>query len=148
MNALFIIVAIATEYHSIVITATWSKERLQNAQELCKTLNSSCDVMPAINARKSGVKSKLVHQHILEPNTKLKSGQIGCIASHVKAYQQALKSNYNLFLILEDDASLAEDFDNQLQVKFLPLLNKYKWDVFHLRPSNWCSKKLVKKGIL
>ena len=146
MNALIVVLALATEYHSIVITATWRKERLQNAQELCKTLNSSCEILPAINARKNSVKAKLIHQHILEPNTNLKPGQIGCIASHVKAYHQALKSNYDLFLILEDDASLLEDFKTQIQVKFLPNLNKYKWDVFHLRPSDWCSKNWLKKA--
>jgi len=55
-------------------------------------------------------------------------GAVGCAMSHFKMHAELINSEYDSFLILEDDITFAEKFD----VKFLHLCNELKnteWDI-------------------
>jgi len=58
------------------------------------------------------------------------NGAIGCALSHITLWEMLLKSNEDMFLILEDDVhvnSSKEDIN-----KFLTLVDKYDWDFIYL----------------
>jgi len=55
---------------------------------------------------------------------KLNNGQIGCSLSHIKAYKELLKTNYQFALILEDDAIFNEELSDILKDTILDNFNK------------------------
>jgi len=46
---------------------------------------------------------------------KMRAGVVGCALSHLQLYINLLNSDYDAFLIFEDDAVLLDDFDQKLQ---------------------------------
>lgn len=55
---------------------------------------------------------------------KLNNGQIGCSLSHLKAYKELLKTNYQFALIMEDDAIFNGDLTIALSNAILENFNK------------------------
>ena len=48
-------------------------------------------------------------------NSKMSPSQIGCALSHIKVYEKFIKTEFELALILEDDAIFIRDFNNNLK---------------------------------
>ena len=80
----------------------------------------------------SRLKSTPQLQRIFDGNDyNMKVGAVGCAMSHFKMYIELMNSEYDCFLILEDDIEVARDFD----VKLLHLCNELKnveWDLVFL----------------
>ena len=47
-------------------------------------------------------------------NVKMSNGEIGCSLSHIKVYKKLIESNYNIALIVEDDAVFLKPFSKIL----------------------------------
>ena len=79
-------------------------------------------------------------QRIFDGNDyNMKVGAVGCAMSHFKMYIELMYSDYDAFLILEDDIEITDNFD----VKLLHICNQLKneeWDLLflghHLRNKN------------
>ena len=71
-------------------------------------------------------------QRIFDGNDyNMKVGAVGCAMSHFKMYIELIHSDYDAFLILEDDIEFADNFD----LKLLHLCNQLKnvdWDLVFL----------------
>ena len=65
---------------------------------------------------------------------KLKKGEIGCLLSHLKSYENALELKLKEVLILEDDAELCENFYEKLKLVLTNAPNK--WDILLLSSTN------------
>jgi len=57
-------------------------------------------------------------------------GQLGCLKSHLKIINDAIKNNYENIIIFEDDVIICDDFVERLNniEKYIPK----DWDVIHL----------------
>ena len=57
-------------------------------------------------------------------NVEFSRGQMGCYLSHIKCYEDFLKTDYKYLIILEDDIIIKENFKEDIN-KLLSYLNKY-----------------------
>lgn len=68
-------------------------------------------------------------QQIFENNDyKMRKGMVGCFMSHIKLYIQLIESNYDYFLILEDDIEFVPDFENKIKHLFKQIKAKNNCD--------------------
>jgi glycosyl transferase family 25 len=84
-------------------------------------------------------KESLIEDGILDGNAYMKKGQIGCALSHLKAWNESLKTDKQYLLVLEDDVILENNtFDkiNELS-KYIP----EKWDILFLGGCNVYGEK-------
>ena len=104
--------------------------------------------------RFSAVDGKLIKnssqlQQIFETNDYyMRRGMVGCLLSHVKLYTELIYSNYDFFVILEDDVEFTPDF----KTKFDNIMSQVKnWDLIflghHVRDVNRQKDELVKDKI-
>jgi GR25 family glycosyltransferase involved in LPS biosynthesis len=76
----------------------------------------------------------------------MRRGMVGCLLSHVKIYTELIYSDFDFFVILEDDIEFTTDFYN----KFISLFSQVKkdWDLIflghHVRDKNKQSDELDK----
>lgn len=79
------------------------------------------------------IKSTTQLQRIFNNNDyNMKSGCVGCLMSHVKMYIELINSEeYDIYCILEDDITLAPDFEKKFLHLFKQLTDK-KWDLLYL----------------
>ena len=69
-------------------------------------------------------------------NTKLRNGQYGCLLSHKKILEDALKNNYNQIAIFEDDIIFNRNFNTLFDKKYKYLINKEKdYDILYIGSS-------------
>lgn len=61
-----------------------------------------------------------------------KTGVLGCAMSHIQLWRDLLLSNKDIYVILEDDVMLTDDFDNELHILFNTLKNDTDWDLLYL----------------
>lgn len=54
-------------------------------------------------------------RHFNPWNSKMSPSQIGCALSHIKIYEKFIKTEFEVALILEDDAIFVRDFNNNLK---------------------------------
>lgn len=54
-------------------------------------------------------------RHLNPWNSKMSPSQIGCALSHIKIYEKFIKTEFEVALILEDDAIFVRDFTNNLK---------------------------------
>ena len=54
-------------------------------------------------------------KHLNPWNSKMSPSQIGCALSHIKIYEKFIKTEFEVALILEDDAIFIRDFNNNLK---------------------------------
>lgn len=74
---------------------------------------------------------ELKNNNIISNNCGLKRGEIGCSLSHYKIYEETLKNDAEINLILEDDVFFVDGFN----IKFNIIMNRIKnmnWDIFYL----------------
>lgn len=71
-------------------------------------------------------------QKIFENNDfNMRSGLVGVAMSHIKLWTNLIKSDANLFLILEDDVTFIHDFNHKL-TNLLQSLETVDWDLIYL----------------
>jgi GR25 family glycosyltransferase involved in LPS biosynthesis len=71
-------------------------------------------------------------QRIFDGNDyNMRVGLVGCAMSHILMYTKFLKSDYNIYCILEDDVLLVPDFDKKLQYA-ISQVDQHKWDLLYL----------------
>lgn len=88
-------------------------------------------------------KDMLINNGLLDPDTNMKDGQIGCYLSHLKAWKTSLHSNKKYVLVLEDDVILENDTKNKINdlIDFIP----HDWDILFLGGCNVYGKKINQK---
>ena len=101
-----------TNIKTYVISLERVRQRRKYIIDHCKNLNIDYQIIEAIDGN-------LLTQQDLEKNcdietvTRLRywltNGAIGCALSHLKAYQEFLKSNEKFAFVIEDDAVLPKD---------------------------------------
>lgn len=75
--------------------------------------------------------NELKLKKIISEECKLKRGEIGCSLSHYKIYEEILKNNAEISLVLEDDVFFVDGFN----IKFNMIMKRIKninWDIFYL----------------
>lgn len=91
---------------------------LESRKDRIKTFDKICPIhyykFKAINGKSLKPNEQL--QRIFEGNDyNMRSGMVGCAMSHIKLYIELLKSDYNKFLILEDDVTFSPNFEKNLE---------------------------------
>jgi glycosyl transferase family 25 len=74
---------------------------------------------------------ELKNKNIISNNCKLTRGEIGCSLSHYKIYEEIIKNDAEISLVLEDDVFFVDGFN----IKYNILMNRIKninWDIFYL----------------
>lgn len=74
---------------------------------------------------------ELKSKNIILNDNELRRGEIGCSLSHYKIYEEILKNDAELGLILEDDVFFVKGFNNKLN-KTLDKVKNVEWDIFYL----------------
>lgn len=71
----------------------------------------------------------------------LTRGQLGCIKSHLLAYQKMLQNGHNLCLILEDDSKFIKSYSEILNIlSTFPLGYNFDYMLLHRKCVNLCLK--------
>lgn len=65
-------------------------------------------------------------------NRKITLGEIGCTLSHLNIYNKCINDEYDITLILEDDAILIDNFLNKLKDIINDLEYIHDWDILYL----------------
>jgi GR25 family glycosyltransferase involved in LPS biosynthesis len=101
--------------------------------------------------RFSAVDGKLIKnstqlQQIFESNDYyMRRGMVGCLLSHIKIYTELINSEYQYFIILEDDVEFTPDFKNKFDNIMTQVSN---WDLIflghHVRDIDRQKDELVK----
>lgn len=88
----------------------------------------------------NGIDGETVVNH-----TKMRTGQYGCLLSHIKILKDAHKNRYNNIAILEDDIIFNKQFNHMFDKKYRYLLKKEnEYDILYLGSSQGyyhCKKK-------
>jgi GR25 family glycosyltransferase involved in LPS biosynthesis len=81
-----------------------------------------------------GSKLQTTHQiqRIFDNNDyNMRKGMVGCAMSHIKLYTDLVNSEYEAFLILEDDLEFVPEFDKKLLHSYKQL-KLFSWDMMYL----------------
>ncbi len=127
-----------------VINLEASKYRLNLMKSQCDRENITFTRWNAINGHHldyKNLKSLIVH-----PKIKLRKGIIGCSLSHINLWKHCSRQDDEIFLVLEDDCIIPNNFKNKLQsyIGQLPA----DWDIFYLGASNIYGTKYSKKLLI
>lgn len=125
-----------------VINLERRKDRLEKMQNLQDLKFLRFGKFTAVDGLK--LKSSERLHRIFDGNDyRMKAGMVGCALSHVQLYIQMLRSNIDVFCILEDDITLVPDF----QLKFTRVyqqLDRIEWDLCYLGHHMWPGREDVK----
>ena len=117
------------------------KQKIIN-YEIIDAVNGN--ILPLKELRSKTYKNKFKKNHW---NVKMSPSQIGCALSHIKIYKLLIKTDFEVALILEDDAVFVENFKNDLE-NFIIKNFKYKKQIillselkeFYSEPISKCKK--------
>ena len=121
------------------------EERIDKKNNIINELNtnniSNYEIINAYNGKYLDI-TKLDYNNQFR---NMRKGEIGCYLSHVECWFKFLKSNKEYALILEDDAVLGNDFQNNL-IKIYNDLNNYNFDFMYLTDN--CGEPCISGEIL
>jgi len=109
------------EFKIYIVNLKKDKNRRENIiREVEKQNLTNYEIIDAVDGNKlnqneinnSTFKNK---KHLNPWNSKMSPSQIGCALSHIKVYEKFIKTEYEVALILEDDAIFLRDFKNDLK---------------------------------
>jgi GR25 family glycosyltransferase involved in LPS biosynthesis len=101
---------------------------IKNADSSIKFLNY--ERFSAVDGK--DIKNSCQLQQIFENNDyNMRRGMVGCLLSHVKLYTDLINSNYDYFIILEDDIEFTPNFEDKYNNVFSQLSDK-SWDFLFL----------------
>ena len=109
------------EFKIYIVNLKKDKNRRENIiREVEKQNLTNYEIIDAVDGNKlnqneinnSTFKNK---KHLNPWNSKMSPSQIGCALSHIKVYEKFIKTEFEVALILEDDAIFLRDFKNNLK---------------------------------
>ena len=109
------------EFKIYIVNLKKDKNRRKNIiREVEKQNLTNYEIIDAIDGNKLNQNDLNIatfkNKKNLNPwNNKMSPSQIGCALSHIKVYQNFIKTEFEVALILEDDAIFLRDFDNNLK---------------------------------
>tara|TARA_B100001121_G_scaffold108891_1_gene95971 strand:- start:1099 stop:1845 length:747 start_codon:yes stop_codon:yes gene_type:complete len=109
------------EFKIYIVNLKKDKNRRENIiREVEKQNLTNYEIIDAIDGNKLNQNDLNIatfkNKKNLNPwNNKMSPSQIGCALSHIKVYQNFIKTEFEVALILEDDAIFLRDFDNNLK---------------------------------
>tara|TARA_B100001121_G_C18699031_1_gene626465 strand:- start:1070 stop:1780 length:711 start_codon:yes stop_codon:yes gene_type:complete len=89
-------------------------------------------------------RNKLIEEKYITDKTSLRLGQIACILSHMKVWEEFLNSNYDYCIILEDDVKINKKYFNEHFYNILNELNNINFDWLYLGRNNLQFKNFYK----
>ena len=104
-----------------VVNLKKDKDRRKNIIiEIEKQNIKNYEIIDAINGNELSNKeldsASYKNKNLINPwNTKMSPSQVGCALSHIKIYKKFIQTDYNLALILEDDAVFVQNFSEKLK---------------------------------
>jgi glycosyl transferase family 25 len=101
----------------------------------CKKNKIGYERFPAYDGKKLKDYKQDIDKYFVKKHN-LSTGQIGCALSHIKIWEKILENNYKNVLILEDDATVPDNFWEQINN-----LNVKEFDILYLQLSNIVCKK-------
>lgn len=84
----------------------------------------------AVNGQQLNIQ-ELTDNNIIAINNKMRKGELGCYISHINCWNEILKGNDEIALVIEDDVMFNKDFIKQYQ-EILNKLSSLDWDIFCL----------------
>jgi len=123
-----------------------NKDRWQKIQNYINKNNIAITRFPAFNG-KSLNKQELINKNILDPNSNMGPGQIGCFYSHLNVMHIIKNQDKDYGLILEDDVILPDNLLNiidDLGLSYFP----DDFDIIFLGGCNIKGKKYNEKLII
>ena len=120
-----------------VVNLKKDKDRRKNIIiEIKKQNIKNYEIIDAINGNELNNKeldnASYKNKNLINPwNTKMSPSQVGCALSHIKIYKKFIQTDYNLALILEDDAFFVQNFGEELKKIILESM-KYKKQILLL----------------
>tara|TARA_B100001564_G_C20618257_1_gene661017 strand:- start:1 stop:753 length:753 start_codon:yes stop_codon:yes gene_type:complete len=120
-----------------VVNLKKDKDRRKNIIiEIEKQNIKNYEIIDAINGNELSNKeldnASYKNKNLINPwNTKMSPSQLGCALSHIKIYKKFIQTDYNLALILEDDAFFVQNFSEELKKLILKNM-KYRKQILLL----------------
>ena len=109
------------EFKIYIVNLKKDKNRRENIiREVEKQNLTNYEIIDAVDGNKLNQNELDVatfrnKKHVNPWNSKMSPTQIGCALSHIKVYENFIKTEFEVALILEDDAIFVRDFDNNLK---------------------------------
>ncbi len=120
---------------SWVINMKKRPERLQKFNEQITKSGILCEVFYGVDGTKLEKTEQLCR--IFEGNDyNMRQGIVGCALSHIKLLINIISSDYDMYLIFEDDAILCDNFDSKLK-SVLEKLSRTEFDLCFLGHHAW-----------
>ena len=104
-----------------VVNLKKDKDRRKNIIiEIEKQNIKNYEIIDAVNGNELSNKeldsASYKNRNLINPwNIKMSPSQVGCALSHIKIYKKFIQTDYNLALILEDDAVFVQNFSEKLK---------------------------------
>ncbi len=109
------------EFKIYIVNLKKDKNRRENIiREVEKQNLTNYEIIDAVDGNKLNQNELDVatfrnKKHVNPWNSKMSPTQIGCALSHIKVYENFIKTEFEVALILEDDAIFVRDFNNNLK---------------------------------
>ena len=109
------------EFKIYIINLKKDKKRRENIiREVEKQNLTNYEIIDAVdgnelNQNELNIATFKNKKHLNPWNSKMSPSQIGCALSHIKIYERLIKTEFEVALILEDDAIFVRDFNNNLK---------------------------------
>ena len=109
------------EFKIYIVNLKKDNARRKNIiNEIEKQNIKNYEIIDAVNGNELSNKeldsASYKNKNLINPwNTKMSPSQVGCALSHIKIYKKFIQTDYNLALILEDDAVFVQNFSEKLK---------------------------------
>lgn len=134
------------KYTSFVINLDKDVKRMKKLDKKLKKESINYHRFPAIYGKNVSEKEK---EKYIKTN-KLNDGQIGCLLSHVKIWENIINNNKYMdndnFIIFEDDIIPVKKFNKKLS-QYMKQLNNIEWDLIYLGGNTIIGNKYSKNFI-
>lgn len=118
---------ISDDIETYVVNLDRRTDRIQDFEKISPV---KCFKFSAIDGK--DLKPTIQLQQIFEGNDyNMRRGMVGCAMSHIKLLIQLVKSEQNMYCILEDDVTFTSRFVQKVQ-QVLKDAAKYNWDLIYL----------------
>ena len=93
-------------------------------------------------------REKLIKEKYINDKSTLRMGQIACILSHMKTWEEFINSDYDYCIILEDDIKINKPYFNKSFYNILNELNNIDFDWLYLGRNNLQFKDFYKGTLI
>jgi GR25 family glycosyltransferase involved in LPS biosynthesis len=99
-----------------VINLKRREDRLHSFYERINFPKEKINIITAFDGKNYQDEPEELKQLYNRLSPRLNPGEKGCFISHMMAYKDIIKNNYNFSLIFEDDCYFCEDFNNKINM--------------------------------